>query len=67
MNYLFQFIVVLLFVLFFHYINQLLLMKKYEFKIQWKSMLILVSLSVVITILLNIGDNGDIQEIDFPI
>lgn len=55
MNYLFQFVVVLLIVFFLHFINQLLLLKKSNFKIQWKAVTILVAISFVVVLLLNIS------------
>ena len=64
MNFFLQFVVVLLFVLFFHFINQMLLLKKNDFKLQWKSVLILISMSVVITLLLNIPSR--VQDFEFP-
>lgn len=65
MNFFLQFVVVLLFVSFFHFINQMLLLKKNDFKLQWKSVLILISMSGVITLLLNIPSR--VQDFEFPL
>lgn len=62
MNFFLQFVVVLLFVSFFHFINQMLLLKKNDFKLP---VLILISMSVVITLLLNIPSR--VQDFEFPL
>ncbi|MFJ7648368.1 hypothetical protein ACIQ1H_12475 [Lysinibacillus sp. NPDC097279] len=55
MNFFFQFVVVLLIVTFLHFINQLLLMKKNDYQIHWKSMTILLTISLIVTVLLNVS------------
>ncbi|WP_409368615.1 hypothetical protein [Lysinibacillus sp. 38-6] len=64
MNFFLQFVVVLLLVMFLHFINQLLVMKKNDIPLQWKSILVLFTISLVITLLFNIPSS---LEYGFPL
>jgi len=64
MNFFLQFVVVLLLVMFLHFINQLLVMKKSDFTLQWKSIMVLITISLVITLLFNLPSS---LEYGFPL
>lgn len=64
MNFFLQFVVVLLLVMFLHFINQLLVMKKSDFTLQWKSIMVLFTISLVITLLFNLPSS---LEYGFPL
>ena len=64
MNFFLQFVVVLLLVMFLHFINQLLVMKKSDFTLQWKSKMVLFTISLVITLLFHIPSS---LEYGFPL
>jgi hypothetical protein len=52
-NFLFNFLVVLIIVLIINFISQTYLMKKNNYKVKWKSLIVLLIQSLLITILLN--------------